>query len=136
MNGMFDNYSVDDLAADWLEAKQTERAAVEHRRDIEDELIRRLEISSDLDGTERRELERHALKIVGRIDRKVDAEMAQELAAEHGIGEYLSTLFRWKPEINARAWKAAEEGIIAPLLEAITTTPGRPSFAITVNEEK
>ena len=130
---LFDNYSVDDLAADWLEAKQTERAAVEHRRDVEDELIRRLEIASDLDGTERRELERHALKIVGRIDRKVDAEMAQELAAEHGIGEYLSTLFRWKPEIILRAWSAAPETVTNALARAITAKPGRPSFSI---EEK
>jgi hypothetical protein len=130
---LFDNYSVDDLAADWLEAKQTERAAVEHRRDIEDELIRRLEIASDLDGTERRELDRHALKIVGRIDRKVDAEMAQELAAEHGIGEYLSTLFRWKPEIILRAWSAAPENVTNAFARAITAKPGRPSFSI---EEK
>lgn len=130
---IFDNYSVDDLASDWLESKQTERAAIDHRREIEDELIRRLEIASDLDGTERRELERHALKIVGRIDRKVDAEMAQEIAAEHGIGEYLSTLFRWKLEIILRAWSAAPEPVTSALACAITAKPGRPSFSI---EEK
>ena len=130
---VFNNWSVDQLAADWVECKATEKAAIDHRREIEDELIRRLEIASDLDGTERRELERHALKIVGRIDRKVDAEMAQEIAAEHGIGEYLSTLFRWKPEIILRAWSAAPETVTSALARAITAKPGRPSFSI---EEK
>ena len=125
--------SVAQLCADWIECKATEKAATDHRREIEDELIRRLEIASDLDGTERRELDRHALKIVGRIDRKVDAEMAQELAAEHGIGEYLSTLFRWKPEIILRAWSAAPENGTNALARAITAKPGRPSFSI---EEK
>ena len=130
---VFNNWSVDQLAADWIECKATEKAAIEHRREIEDELIRRLEIESDLDGTERRELDRHAVKIVGRIDRKVDAEMAQEIAAEHGIGEYLGTLFRWKPEIILRAWSAAPETVTSALARAITAKPGRPSFSI---EEK
>ena len=129
----FNNMSTAELCSDWIECKATEKAAIDHRREIEDELIRRLEIASDLDGTERRELERHALKIVGRIDRKVDAEMAQELAAEHGIGEYLSTLFRWKPEIILRAWSAAPETVTSALSRAITAKPGRPSFSI---EEK
>jgi len=129
----FNNMSTAELCSDWIECKATEKAAIDHRREIEDELIRRLEIASDLDGTERRELERHALKIVGRIDRKVDAEMAQELAAEHGIGEYLSTLFRWKPEIILRAWSAAPETVTSALARAITAKPGRPSFSI---EEK
>lgn len=129
----FNNMSTAELCSDWIECKATEKAAIDHRREIEDELIRRLEIASDLDGTERRELERHALKIVGRIDRKVDAEMAQEIAAEHGIGEYLSTLFRWKPEIILRAWSAAPETVTSALARAITAKPGRPSFSI---EEK
>ena len=129
----FNNMSTAELCSDWVECKATEKAAIDHRREIEDELIRRLEIASDLDGTERRELDRHALKIVGRIDRKVDAEMAQELAAEHGIGEYLSTLFRWKPEIILRAWSAAPENVTNALARAITAKPGRPSFSI---EEK
>ena len=32
----------------------------------------------------------------------------QEIAAEHGLEAHLSMLFRWKPEIDARAWKAAQ----------------------------
>ena len=73
---------------------------------------------------------RRAREVVGRIDRKVDADKVQELAAEHGLTDHLSTLFRWKPEINMAIWKAADESITKPLAAAITAKPGRPSFTI------
>lgn len=71
------------------------------------------------------------MKVTCRIDRKVDADMVQELAAEHGLSEHLASLFRWKPELNMSAWKAADESITRPLAGAITAKPGRPSFTIT-----
>jgi hypothetical protein len=70
------------------------------------------------------------------MNRKVDADKLQELAAEHGLSEHLGSLFRWSADINAAAWKAAAPTITAPLLGAITTTPGRPSFSITAPLKK
>ena len=64
------------------------------------------------------------------MNRKVDSDKLQELAAENGLTEHLSTLFRWKPDIDAKAWKAADESITRPLMGAITTTPSRASFVI------
>ena len=58
-----------------------------------------------------------------------------ELAAEHGLTDHLSTLFRWKPEINMAIWKAADESITKPLAAAITAKPGRPSFTIDIIKE-
>ena len=58
-----------------------------------------------------------------------------KLAAEHGLTEHLSALFRWSADINAAAWKAASEAITAPLLGAITTTAGRPSFSISTKDK-
>jgi hypothetical protein len=91
-------------------------------------------ISENLDGTENRNDAGFNIKIVGRIDRKINAELLQELAAEAGLTEHLSSLFRWKPEINSAAWKAADSAITRPLLYAITSKPGRPSFTITQKE--
>ena len=54
-----------------------------------------------------------------------------ELAAEAGLSDQLAHLFRWKPELNMSAWKAADESITTPLAGAITAKPGRPSFSIT-----
>jgi hypothetical protein len=64
----------------------------------------------------------------------VDSEKLQELAAEAGLTDHLSTLFRWKPEIEMKAWKATDPSITSALADAITVTPGRPSFTITIKE--
>ena len=63
------------------------------------------------------------------------ADLLQELALESGIEQaHLSTLFRWKPELNMKEWKAAAPEITSALSGAITTTAGRPSFAIETKE--
>ena len=116
----------------WLDAKQAEREAVELRRDAENKLLSLIGIAENLDGTETVETDSgYKLKIVGRMNRKVDGDRVQEIAAEAGLTEHLPSLFRWKPEINMSAWKNADESITTPLLSGITTTPGRASFTIT-----
>lgn len=120
------------LSASWLIAKQAEADAIASRRSIEDQLAQLVNVSADLDGTETLEAGQYTVKIVGRIDRKVDADKLQEIAIEHGLMDHLSSLFRWKPEINATAWKQADPAIVRPLADAITAKPGRPSFKITI----
>ena len=122
------------LSASWLIAKQAEADAIANRRSIEDQLASIANVSADLDGTETLEAGQYTVKIVGRIDRKVDADKLQEIAIEHGLMDHLSSLFRWKPEINAAAWKQADPAIVRPLADAITAKPGRPSFKITIKE--
>lgn len=124
------------LAAEWLEAKETERAAIERRRAIEDHLAMRFEVPADLDGTKNVKKGGYQFKVVGRLTRKVDSDMLQELAAEHGLSDHLSSLFRWKPEIDMKTWRAADPSITTPLAGAITVQPGRPSFAITLDTEE
>jgi hypothetical protein len=121
------------LAGEWLAAKEAERAAVETRRQIEDEILAQVGASND-EGTRNIMLigsSHYQIKLVTRFTRKVDADLLQEIAAEHDLSAYLPTLFRWKPELNAKAWDKASDEITRPLLGAITTTPGRPSFTIT-----
>jgi hypothetical protein len=122
--------SIDQLAAEWLEAKESEKRATAKRREIEDEIINLSSFSSQKDETQKMKTSLHSVKIVSRIDRKVDSEKVQELAAENGLTDHLGTLFRWKPEINMAAWNAADESITRPFAAAITAKPGRPSFTI------
>ena len=124
--------NLDKLINEWREAKEVERAAQEKRRVVEDTIAVILGIPEDLDGTLTIS---GVLKITGRIDRKVDADKLQELARDAGLTDHLSGLFRWKPEINRKAWDAASESITRPLLGAITSKPGRPSFALTDKKE-
>jgi hypothetical protein len=125
---------MNELASMWLEAKAQEEDATKDRRDIEDHIKKLAAVSEDHEGTETFEPGRYEIKIVGRIDRKVDGDKVQELAAEFGLTDHLAKLFRWKPEINMAIWKAADESITKPLAAAITAKPGRPSFKIIPKE--
>ena len=87
------------------------------------------------DGTENAAAPGFKIKLVGRLNHRIDSDKLQDIAAENGLTDHLSSLFRWKPEINVRSWKAADESITTALLEAITTTPGRPSFSIEHQEK-
>lgn len=119
-----------ELSAQWIAAKDAEREAIELRRSIEDQMLAALRVPETLDGTENWNAEGYKIKVVGRLNKKIDADKLQELAIEAGLYDHLSTLFRWKPEVNAKAWSSADPAITTPLLGAITTTPGRPSFTI------
>jgi len=115
----------------WLDAKKLEAAAVTERRQLEDQMAEAFALPKDLDGTVKREIDGYVIKMEGRINKKIDADKLQMLAAEAGISEHLSSLFRWKPEINVKVWNAAADAVTGPLLGAITSTPGRPTFTIT-----
>jgi hypothetical protein len=122
------------LAAEWLDAKARETNATEDRRAIEDRIKDIVRLPDDLDGTETVERDGYVIKMVGRIDRKVNSEQLQELAAEAGLSDHLSSLFRWKPELNMGVWKNTDESITGALAPAITAKPGRASFSITTKE--
>ena len=115
----------------WLDAKKLEAAAVTERRQLEDQMAAEFALPKDLDGTVNHQVDGYKIKMEGRINKKIDADKLQMLAAEAGLSEHLSSLFRWKPEINSKAWGAAAEAVTKPLLDAITSTPGRPTFTIT-----
>lgn len=119
----------------WLNAKQTEETAVKVRRDLEDQMVKDFQIPSTLDGTKNiTTSDGFTIKIVGRMTRKVNAERLQELAAEHGLSDHLASLFKWTPTIVSDQWESADPSITEPLLDAITTTAGRPTFKIIVKE--
>jgi len=123
-----------EIAAEWHAEKEVERQATENRRLLEDEMVEIMNVAPNLDGTITNDFDGYIIKITGRIDRKVDGDKVQELAAEFGLTEHLAKLFRWKPEINMAIWKATDATITGPLAGAITAKPGRPSFTISHKE--
>ena len=126
------NLDLDTASAEWLASKEAEKAAVERRRELENHLLSLIGIAEDMEGAETIETDGgHKIKITGRINRKVDGKLIQAIATEAGLTEHLSSLFRWKPEVNMTAWKSADKSITGPLLGGITTQPGRASFTIT-----
>jgi hypothetical protein len=130
------SFELHELSQQWLAAKDAEKRAQDERREIEDKIVGIVNLPADFEGTRNEKAGFFKISIVARMNQKIDADRLQDIAHERGLTEHLSTLFRWKPEINARAWKAAQGSLTEPLREAITTTPGRPSFSITASEEK
>jgi len=119
----------------WLNAKQTEETAVKVRRDLEDQMVKEFDVAANMEGTKNFPTpDGYLVKIVGRMTRKVNAERLQELAAEHGLSDHLASLFKWTPTIVSDQWESADPSITEPLLDAITTTAGRPTFKIIVKE--
>lgn len=128
--------TLDEIAALWVHAKEGERQATEERRNLEDKLLSLVGLPDNLEGTENIETDGgYKIKAVGRFNRKVDADKIQEIAAEEGLEDYLGSLFRWKPEMNMAAWKAASKNVTTPLLAGITTAPGRISISITKKDK-
>jgi hypothetical protein len=119
------------LSIEWIEAKTEENEATERRRLIEDEICRALEVQQTDEHTRKVEAAPFTIKIACRINRKVDGDLAQEIAAENGMQDHLSLLFRWKPELSMTAWNGVGDNVKQVFARAITATPGRPSFTIT-----
>jgi hypothetical protein len=129
------SHDIEYLVREWEVSKTDESEAIIRRRRFEALIVAALEIPESLDGTESFDVGQYKLKIVGRLNRKIDAEKLAEIAKENGLSDHLQSLFRWKAEMNVTAWKSAAEAITRPLLGAVTTEPGRPSFSIQIKEQ-
>lgn len=114
----------------WIQAKEDERHAIEVRRNLEDMLTKELGVPEAFDKSTTWEVDGYKINVTGRIDRKVDADMVQAIANEHGVADHLQSLFRWKAEINQKAWKSVDQSLTDIFIPAITSKAGRPSYKI------
>lgn len=122
------------LYEQWMEAKAAETEMTARRRALEDEMTKSLQITEDWEGSYTLKDGGFKINVKRAFTRKVDDKRLTAIANEFGLQEYLSTLFRWKPEINLKAWKDTEPSVTDKLAQAVTTTPGRVSFKIEEEE--
>lgn len=118
-----------ELLAHWVSIKEQEKAMTDWRRDIEDQLISRLKLEN-LERNQTKEIEGFKIVANARINKKVDPDLVQEIAHEHGLEAHLNNLFRWKAEINAKAWSKSDPLITGAFEKAVNKEIGRPSFKI------
>jgi len=118
----------------WLVLKHKESVIADERRELED-TMREMLAPDTKEGSESFERDGFKVKITQRLNRTIDGDMLQEIAAENSLTEHLSRLFRWKPSLDMRRWKDTSDDITGPLSAAITTKAGRPSFSIEPLEE-
>jgi hypothetical protein len=122
---------LDKLICNWQSFKKMEAEAADERRLIEDQITKLIELQETFEGTKNIDTDlSFYMKVTGRMNRKVDSNLVQEIAAEEGFLDYIGDLFRWKAEVNVAIWKATEPRITQLLSQAITVSPGRPSFSI------
>jgi len=117
-----------------LEVKAAESEMTARRRAIEDEITKSLKVTEDWEGSYTMKDNGFKINIKRAFTRKVDDKKLSDIATEYGLQDYLKTLFRWKPEINMKAWKDTDIDITDKLAQAVTTTPGRVSFKIEEEE--
>ncbi len=116
------------LYAQWLELKRCEDEAKRLRLLVEAEMSQG--IPDEWEGSKTWEDGPYKIKASRKHNRKVDGGRVRDISAQFGLEEYTNTLFRWKPEIDAKAWKAADETVTKLFSDAITTTPGKVGFVV------
>ena len=126
--------TLEQLIETWTQCKKAEQMSVETRRKVEDRISELLEINPNKEETVNLGVSGYKVKIVSRLSRKVDSDLLQEVAAEHGMEALLSSMFRWKADVDVKSWKSATPEVQNVLSKAITTTAGRPSYSITIEE--
>ena len=128
---MTDEETIESLIIEWDALKEDETIATNNRRKVEDKIKDLLKKPVDFEGTHTEVVENYKLSVTYKNSQKIDDNLVQEIAAQEGTAEYLSILFKWKPTIDKKAWKAAPAEVTTPLLDAIETKPSRPTFKVT-----
>lgn len=123
--------NTEELASKWLELKSLETRVKNERAEIENQLLEIGEIDEAQEGTKTIESRGFAIKATCKMSTKVDANVLIDVAHENGLSDHLDTLFRWKPELNLKAWRATSPEITDVLKASITTKPAKPGFKIT-----
>lgn len=117
----------------WQLAKDAEDAAKDARLTAELQILALLEKPDDFKGY----VKLDGVSVAFGESLKVDGEALQVIADDWGIShERLAELFRWKAELNAKAWKEAPEDIKRRLSAALSIKPTKPAFTRHNDKEK
>jgi len=132
---MFNKNKLDTLSEKWKELKEEEKRIKKERENIENLIFELMEVDDKKEGTETIETDNNVLSVRTRLNRKVDGEKLQLLARENGLPfDILSTLFRWKAEVELKNWRNADCKITDILKDAITEKPAKPSIIVKERE--
>lgn len=117
----------------WQLAKDAEDAAKDARLTAELQILSLLDKPDDFKGY----VKLDGVSVAFGESVKVDGSTVQALADLGGIDhETLSELFRWKPELNVKAWKEAPEETKRLLAGALSIKPTKPAFTRHNDKEK
>lgn len=113
------------------DAKEAEARAKAAREAIERELAAAIGVPETWTGSTTSEICGFKVTCTRRDNVKIDADAVRGIAAESSaLDQYSKQVFRWKPEIDKKAWDAAPDDVIKAFSAAVTRTPGKISFAL------
>lgn len=113
------------------DAKEAEARAKAAREAIERELAVAIGVPETWTGSTTSEICGFKVTCTRRDNVRIDADAVRGIAAESSaLEQYSKQVFRWKPEIDKKAWDAAPDDVIKAFSAAVTRTPGKISFAL------
>jgi hypothetical protein len=119
---------MNNLYAQWLALKRQEDEARALRNALEAKMAEG--IPDNWEGSKTWSDGPYKIKASRKFNRKVDPEAVRNISAQFGLEEYVNVLFRWKPEVDAKNWKSADETVTKLFSDAITTTPTKVGFVV------
>lgn len=124
------NRNPEDAASDWMDAKNEETAANKRRLALEEELLSFL--TTKTEGSESHQIGPYKVTLTGRLNRKVDWELVEEL----GVSDALSPV-KWKPELDLKGLRYLESNepeTYKLFCKALTVEPAKTSVTVIRNE--
>ena len=119
------------LVTKLADAKEAEARAKAAREAIERELAATIGVPETWTGSTTSEICGFKVTCTRRDNVRIDADAVRGIAAESSaLDQFSKQIFRWKPEIDKKAWDAAPDDVIKAFSAAVTRTPGKISFAL------
>ncbi len=122
------------LCEQWLAAKEAEKAAIERRRTLDDQIAQ--VIAHGLEGTTTAVFGSYTVKVTGKLTRELDPEKVATLDAQIPAA-LLNRVITYKPALDLREYRYMQDHepeYFQALASAVTTKPAKPTIAITIKE--
>jgi len=124
------NRTAADAASDWMDAKNQEVAANKRRLEIEEEILSL--VTSKTEGSESYQVGPYKVTLTGRLNRKVDWDMVENL----GVPSALNPV-KHKLELDLKGLRYLESNepeIYKTFCKAMTIEPAKTSVTVIRNE--
>lgn len=114
----------------WIQAKEDERKAIEHRRSL-DKMIQDLLPKKD-EGSISQADGDYKVTVTYKLDRKLDTERLQADWSALPVSSYVAV--KWKADLSTAAFRALADSDRSVLAKYITTKPASPTVSVEFKE--
>jgi hypothetical protein len=120
--------TISELVAARLAAKRAEDAAVQARRDIDEQITALLRPADKLEGTVSEKTGEYKISVTYKLSRAVNTEDLQKVwdkltAEQQGA-------FKWKADVSVSALRKLDDKALTAVSKLITSKPASPTITI------